>query len=123
MLQRFSHFTPLAPSKFIQDKALRVVHRMLRLNSDPQSHKFVGPQRADNRLQTVVPAGGAPRTQANAAKRQSQIVADHNQRLSYVIHFVLRRQTRNRFATQIHESLWLGEAVACLTAKYEVNDV
>jgi hypothetical protein len=47
---------------------------MIRLNSDPQAHKFVSFERSDNRLEPVVPAGGATFANANLSQRQSQVV-------------------------------------------------
>lgn len=60
-------------------------------------------------LSTVNTAGGAACSNANFPKGQRQIIRDYYQLLAGRRQFVLRHQTRDCFATQVHEGLRLNE--------------
>src|SRR5205085_10897932 len=64
----------------------------------------VSSQRRDDRFQTVVPAGAAALPQSNRAKWQSEIIANHDQRLRR-LDLVLGTQTANCFAAEVHVRL------------------
>src|SRR5205814_9034700 len=84
---------------------------MLRLNADSQPHEFIRSQRRDDRFQAVVSAGAAALPQANRAKRQREIIANHDQRLRR-LDLILGSQTTNCFAAEVHKGLRLHKLYA-----------
>jgi len=74
LLEHFCYYRSLALRKLIKHKPLRVRDRMVGLNTDPQSHKFIRPDRRDDRLQSVVTTRRTPFANANRAEWQCQVV-------------------------------------------------
>ena len=60
-------------------------------------------------FKTVVPTRRTARPNANLSERQRQIIRNHDQVLARHLQLVLRHQTTNRFAAQVHVGLRLNQ--------------
>ena len=78
---------------------------MFRQNSDTQSDELIRSDRRDDRLQTIVPASGAAFADAYRAKRQREIIRNHDELLDRRLALDLREQARDGLSTQVHEGL------------------
>src|SRR5713101_4201863 len=85
----------------------QVAHRVFRLNAQSHARELVSAERANQRLQPIVPAGAAALTDAEHAPGQRDIVVDHDH-LGRVTLEPLQ-QLAHRQAAHVHIRLGLGQ--------------
>src|SRR5688500_1404658 len=75
-LQDLSNFRALVFREILEHKVLRVAHRMLRHDPDPQANKLICSEAIDDRPKTIVSAVRTTGAEPDPAKRQCQVIRD-----------------------------------------------
>src|SRR4030095_9944948 len=100
------NFRALILRKVLEHKILRVTHRMLRHDPDPQPDKIIALKAIDDRSKAVVSAVRTTRPEPNRAERQRQVVRNNDQPLNASIGFL--QQAAHCFAAYGPERLRLS---------------
>src|SRR6266478_9982225 len=116
-LDRFFYSRSLGFRKHVEHESLRIGQRMFRLNSNPETNKFICTYRCDNRLKPVMASCRSAFANPDLSQWQGQIVRYHYQLVTRFIALVFRQQTRDRLSTQVHKRLRLDQ-LHCAAFKF-----